>query len=299
MVGPHDKPAAEVEVDEALVRHLLRHQHPDLADRPLVLLGAGWDNALWRVGDDLIARLPRRELAAHLVAHEQQWLPVLAPHLPLPVPVPVRIGSPDDRYRWSWSIVPYLPGVRAMDAAPRDPDEAATAVGRFIAALHRPAPADAPPNPYRGVPLADRDDRTLGWVDQLAELIDAPAVRRCWIAHRDLPGWSGPPVWLHGDLHPNNLLVDEGRISAVVDFGDLTAGDPATDLAVAWTLLPAPARSTLRQAVGTVDDVTWHRARGWALSLALAYLAHSADDPSFARLGRRAIAAVLEDPDQP
>lgn len=294
MTGPTDKPAAEVEVTEALVRALLADQHPDLADRPITPLASGWDNALLRLGDDLIARLPRRELAVPLVAHEHRWLPELAPRLPLPIPVPVRTGRPGAGYPWPWSVVAHRPGDSALRTPPDDPADAARVLGRFLAAMGRPAPADAPPNPFRGIPLADRDDRTRAWIDQLSSLIDAPSVTACWAAHVALPRWTGPPIWLHGDLHPNNLIVDRGRIAAVIDFGDLTAGDPATDLGVAWTLLPAEVRPLLREALD-VDDDTWARGRGWALSLGLAYLAHSADDPDFGRCGLATIDAVLAD----
>jgi aminoglycoside phosphotransferase (APT) family kinase protein len=172
---------------------------------------------------------------------------------------------------------------------------AAVQLGAFLAALHRPAPPDAPANPYRGVPLADRAQATQERIDQMSETIDAPAVQRCWDELAATPGWSGPPLWLHGDLHPMNVLVQEGRVSAVIDFGDVTAGDPATDLSIAWMLLAPAARVTFRKAVGGVDDDTWHRARGWAVSLALAYLASSADSPTLARVGRETLAAALDD----
>lgn len=282
-------------MDEPLVRRLLQEQHPDLAGLSLSPLASGWDNALHRLGTDLIVRLPRRELAAHLVEHELRWLPRLAPHLPLPIPVPVRTGVAGQGYPWAWSIVPYFPGAPALTDPPSEGLAAAEALGGFVAALHQEAPSDAPINPYRGIPLADRSDRTLAWVEQLAVTIDAPTVARCWLDHVALPRWSAPPVWLHGDLHPNNVVVHQGEVSAVIDFGDLCSGDPATDLAIAWMLLPREARSGFRAALGGVDDETWRRGRGWALSLGLAYLAHSADGPAYERVGRATIDAVLSD----
>jgi aminoglycoside phosphotransferase (APT) family kinase protein len=292
--GPVDKPAAEVDVTEALVEELLEAQHPDLAGLGLVHLDAGWDNVIFRLGDELVVRLPRRQLAADLVRHEQRWLPELAPSLPLPIPAPVRVGRPSAAYPWAWSVLPWFPGSSALATPPADRIEAAHQLGRFIRALHRPAPADAPHNPYRGIPLADRDELTRGWIAQLSDLIDAERVRACWAAHVALPRWEGPPLWLHGDLHPYNLVVHEGRIAAVIDFGDITAGDPATDLGIAWMLLPPDVRPVLRDAVG-VDDATWARGRGWALGLGLAYLANSASTPAFARLGLATIDAVLAD----
>lgn len=294
MTGPVDHPAAEVAVTDQLVRELLADQHPDLADLPLVELSAGWDNVIFRLGDELVVRLPRRELAAPLVLHEQRWLPQLAPALPLDVPVPVRTGRPSATYPWHWSVTRWFDGASGLTAPLADPEDAARCIGRFLAALHRPAPPDAPPNPYRGIPLAERDELTRGWIDQMAGHLDAPLVRRCWEAHVELPRWTGPPLWLHGDLHPHNVVVHEGRVTAVIDFGDICSGDPATDLGIAWMLLPPAARPVLREAAG-VDDLTWERGRGWALALGLAYAANSASTPDFARVGRQTIASVLAD----
>jgi aminoglycoside phosphotransferase (APT) family kinase protein len=290
-----DMPAAEVDVSDIVVGGLLAEQFPDLAHLELTELAYGWDNAIFRLGDHLTVRLPRRVLAAQLVEHEQRWLPELAGTLPLPIPAPVRIGRPGAGYPWAWSVCPWFPGVIALQEPPADMFEAAATLGAFVAALHHEAPIDAPANPYRGVPLAQRDEVVRDRAQQLSDLIDAPAVVRCWGDLAATRPWDGPPLWLHGDLHPANVLVHEGRISAVIDFGDITAGDPATDLAVAWMLFPVEARTVFRAAAGNVDDHTWTRARGWALSLGLAYLANSADNPMFARLGERVLAAVLAD----
>ncbi|MFN8017513.1 MAG: aminoglycoside phosphotransferase family protein [Acidimicrobiales bacterium] len=294
MSGPIDKPAAEVDLTVSLVRALLEEQHPDLAHLPIEPIGSGWDNALFRLGADLLARLPRRELSVPLVAHEVRWLPELAPHLPLPVPVPVRLGEPGCGYPWPWTIVPHLPGASALATPPRDLGAAAEALAGFVVAMHRPAPPDAPENPYRGVPLSDRTERTEGWIEQLASMIDAGAARAAWREAVALPGWDGPPLWLHGDLHPNNVVVHEGRVGGIIDFGDLTSGDPATDLAIAWMLLDVDARAAFRRRVG-VDGTTWARGRGWALTLGLAYLAHARDDEAFGRVGLATIEACLAD----
>lgn len=294
MTDPSGADADEVEITEDLVRSLLLAQHPDLADRSLARVDAGWDNVTFRLGTDLVVRLPRRALAAPLIRHEQRWLPHLAPTLPLPVPTPVRVGAPTDRYPWAWSVTPWFPGRPASLDPPLDWDETAASLGRFLTALHQPAPPDAPSNPYRGMPLADRDEITLARVHGLDGEIAAAEVLACWSRHVHIPRWTGPPRWLHGDLHPANVIVDGGAISAVIDFGDITAGDPATDLAIAWMLLPPSARPRLRAASG-VDPDTWARGRGWALTLALAYVTSPHSSPDFIRLGHATIAAVLAD----
>ena len=286
-------PAAEVDVSVDLVRRLLREQHPDLADRPIAVLANGWDNLMCRLGPDLVVRLPRRAVAARLVEHEQRWLPRLAPRLPLPVPAPVRVGRSADDFPWSWSVVPLLPGEIAARCAPDDASAAAGLLGRFLAALHVPAPSGFPVSPVRGVPLAARDEMTTARLAHVDDPIIRARAQRAWTAALEVAAWSGSPRCLHGDLHPANILVHEGRISAVIDFGDMTAGDPATDLSVAWTLLPPEQHGAFRVAYGGVDDDSWARARGWAVSLALAFLAHSADNPLMAGIGRRTLDAAL------
>jgi aminoglycoside phosphotransferase (APT) family kinase protein len=291
-------PAAEVEVTEELVRRLLADQHHDLSHLPVVVMANGWDNVLLRIGDDLVARLPRRALGAELVAHEQRWLPMLQPRLPLPVPAPVRVGRPGFGYPWSWSIVAFMPGQVAAVTPPADPREAAISLGGFLGALHSPADPDAPANPFRGIPLAGRTVNHEANLAAVADLVDSRAVQRVWDAALAAPAWSGPAVWLHGDLHPANIVVHEGRISGVIDFGDITSGDPATDLSVAWMLLPADHHEAFRTAYAAAgqhraDDTTWARAKGWALAFGLVFLAHSADNPVLAEVGRHTMDAVL------
>jgi aminoglycoside phosphotransferase (APT) family kinase protein len=293
-------PAAELDVTRELVRRLLEAQQPDLAGLPIEVMTNGWDNVVYRLGSELLIRLPRREMAAKLVVHEQQWLPLLQARLPLPIPAPVRTGNPDFGYPWSWSVVPFLPGQVAAQNPPSDLRDAAVILGEFLAALHTPAPPDAPINPYRGVPLANRRAAVLENLAAVADLVDSTAARQAWDVAAAAPAWDEGPVWLHGDLHPANILVDRGRISGVIDFGDITAGDPAADLSVAWMMLPAKHhdafRHTYRNAAShTADDDIWVRARGWALTLSLAFLAHSADNPQLSQIGHRTIGAVLAD----
>ena len=290
-------PAADVEVSADLVRRLLADQHPDLGRLPVEFLANGWDNELYRVGDGLVARLPRRALGAQIITNEQRWLPGLAPRLPLPIPCPERTGVPACGYPYSWSVVPYLPGVPAAQASSFDPAAAAAAVGGFLGALHVPAPADAPANPFRGVPLAERAGIFAANLARIGGQVDRDAVLRAWVAALAAPGFDGVPVWLHGDLHPANILVNDGQVSGVIDFGDITAGDPASDLSVAWMLLPPGFHvsfwSAYQAAGGRAGDALRARARGWALNLAIVFLAHSEDNPAPRQVGRRTLSTVL------
>ena len=286
-------PHAEVDVSVELVRQLLAEQHPDLGAMAVGVLANGWDNVICTVGADLLARLPRRAQAAELVAHEQRWLPVLAPTLPMPIPAPVRVGRPSSAFPWYWSVVPFLPGQVAALAPPDDLTSGAVALGEFLAALHVPAPADAPGNPFRGGPLAERAQRVTEHLGLVPSGPNADAAHAVWDSAMAAAPWPGSPTWVHGDLHPANILVNAGQISAVIDFGDLTSGDPATDLSVAWMLFPARERDVFRQAYGQADDHTWARARGWALSLSLVFMAFSADNPLMAGIGQRTLREVL------
>ncbi len=256
------------EITAALVRDLLRDQHPDLADRPLRLGARGWDNQLWRLGDDLAVRLPWATPSAdELLRKEHAWLPDLAPHLPLPVPVPQRLGEPSDRFPRPWTVTTWVPGTPA-DRAPVPPPRgraAAGALAAFLTALHRPAPAGAPAGRGRGGPLAEAD----GWFEeQLAEAAglglvasaEADAVRAVWADAVAAPAWDGPALWLHGDLHPANVLTADGALCGVVDFGDLCAGDPALDLAAPWILLPDDAAADrFHAAYGPAVDAATRR----------------------------------------
>jgi aminoglycoside phosphotransferase (APT) family kinase protein len=293
------KPAADIAIEQTLVRALLQEQHEDLAHLPLEDAGEGWDNRLFRLGHDLVVRLPRRAVSAVLIEQEQRWLPQLAARVPLPIPVPSRAGRPGCGFPWHWSITPWFDGESALHTPPQDLTAAAAAVGQFLRALHHPAPDDAPQNPWRSVPLAARTDVLLKHLSRVGGLVDrAPAID-LWTQACAVPSWGGPPLWIHGDLHLDNLVVNEGRVSAVIDFGDLAAGDPATDLSVLWMLLPPSLRSILiesaRGAFDPIDDHTLMRARGWALALGLAYLADSRGDEAMGALGLATITAALLD----
>lgn len=288
-------PVAEVDVDEHAVRSLLAEQHSDLADLPLARVDAGWDNALWRLGRDLVVRLPRREVAVHLAINEQRWLPVLAPRLPLPVPVPVRIGRPGAAFPWPWSVVCWVHGQPGDRPQITEPEESARRLGRFLRSLHHDAPADAPRNPFRTVPLVQRAPTFETLLAEGGASIDRQATQAVWDRALGAAAWSEPPVWIHGDLHPANVLVEHGALAAVIDFGDVCAGDPATDLAGAWMLLPADVMPTFAASYGGIDPDLEHRTLGWAVLFALMLVSIGDDGrPSYKAVGESALAKAVE-----
>lgn len=283
-----DTPPAEVEIREGLIEALVAAQHADLLGE-VRIVASGWDNVVARLGDDYAVRLPRREVAVPLIRNEARWLPEL--ELPVDVPVPVRVGEPGEGYPWPWLIVPWLPGTRLDTVAVAERRSAASDLGAAHRVLHRPAPPDAPRNPVRGVPLAERS--TVVWV----RIESLPSrLTELWHAALAVPEYTGPPVWLHGDSHPANLLVDAAsRLSAILDFGDITAGDPASDLAVAWLAFDADGRSDYR-AARDPDDALWARGRGWAVALTSAFLERSDDNPAMRAIGDHALAELLAEP---
>ena len=254
VVAVNRMPAAEVEVSADLVRRLLADQHPDLARLPVAFLANGWDNELYRVGNGLVARLPRRALGAEIIKNEQRWLPGLAPRLPLPIPYPERTGVPALGYPYSWSVVPYLPGMPAARPALR-PGGGRGRCRRVPRRAARPGPGGRAGQPVPRRPAgraAGSFAANLAVVTGQAsrELTDRDTVLRVWDAALAAPGYGGPPLWLHGDLHPANILVADGQVSGVIDFGDITAGDPANDLSVAWMLLRSAAMTASGRPTG-------------------------------------------------
>ncbi len=290
-------PIAEVEIDESLVRDLLRTQHPDLAELELQPIDSGWDNVMFRLGDDLAVRIPRRSAAAALVQHEQEWLPTLAPRLPLPIPAPVRVGVPGIGYPWRWSIVPWLRGTAADLDPPRG--DQALQLAAFFDALHVAAPTGAPHNVYRGVPLANRADAfedRMRRLERAGVAID-PALRRLWDEALAAP-IDIAPTWIHGDFHARNVLTEDGAISGIIDWGDIAAGDRATDLAAIWMLFDDPSdRRAAMRGCTSVSEATWTRAKGWALLFGVLLLATGlVDHPRHAAIGEWTLRRVLEGP---
>jgi len=292
--------ADEVDIDSALVGRLLATQFPHWANLPVEpVQSAGTNNAIYRLGDGLAVRLPRIIGAIGQLDKEHLWLPRLAPRLPLAIPVPLAMGRSGEGYPWPWSVSRWLIGESAEQQPLTDQSQAARDLAQFIAALQRIDPAGwppiSPPTSSRGVPLATRDAPTRAAIAQLSGMIDIVAATAAWEAVLQVPGWSGTPRWTHGDLLPGNLLVQQGRISAVIDFGVLGVGDPACDLIVAWSLLSAQARPVFRAAL-PVDDATWARGRGWALSIGLIALPYyQRTNPVFAATARQMIDEVLTD----
>lgn len=293
------RPAAEVTIDLDLVRRLLADQHPDLARRSLTPLGEGWDNAMFRLGQHFLVRLPRRAVAADLVEREHRWLPEIAALVEVSVPVPVRHGQPTAYFPWSWSIVRWVEGRPAASSAVAGRGRWAGKLARFAAQLHQPTPPGAPHNPFRGVPLAERDQITR---ERLASCGHprADELTALWTKALSTPVSQGPPRWVHGDLHPLNQVVHRGNLAAVIDFGDLSSGDPACDLATAWQTFDWEGRASfvVRYAELTGrDEALWQRARAWAVSHAAVSLALSADDPVFTEIAEHTVAQLLDAPD--
>ncbi|CCB72584.1 aminoglycoside phosphotransferase family protein [Streptantibioticus cattleyicolor] len=269
--------ATRTDITADLIRDLLREQHPDLADRPLKLGALGWDNQVWRLGDDLAVRLPWATRSAdELLRKEHTWVPLLAPRLPLRITVPQRLGEPSERFPRPWLVTTWVPGEPADRAPATHPTRAAVTLAAFLTALHHPAPDEAPASRDRGGPLADTAayfTSALASATELGLIRDPDAVRAVWEDAAAAPEWTGPRLWLHGDLHPANVLTTNGTFSGVIDFGALFAGDPACDLAAAWTLLPDGALDRFHQAYRpSPDPATLRRARGWAVLRALAAL---------------------------
>ncbi|MCC9075102.1 aminoglycoside phosphotransferase family protein [Litorilinea aerophila] len=290
--------ADELTIPLSLVRRLVADQFPRWAHLPLEPVpSAGTDNAMYRLGDEMAVRLPRVPWAAGQVAREQRWLPRLAPHLPLAVPTPLALGRPAYGYPWHWSIYRWLPGENATRAPLADPAQAAIALAGFITALQgidpTGGPRPGPGNSSRGVPLAARDAQVRAAIAALDGAFDADAVTAAWEAALRVPVWDGPPVWIHGDLQGGNLLVQDGQLCAVIDFGCLGVGDPACDLQVAWNFFAAEARAVFRASLA-VDEATWARGRGWALSVGvIAYPYYRESNPVLAGIARHAIQEVL------
>ncbi|WP_433242675.1 aminoglycoside phosphotransferase family protein [Streptosporangium sp. CA-135522] len=287
--------ADETDHDVPLVRRLVAAQFPQWADLPVESFdSSGTDNAIYRLGDDMAVRLPRRPGSAAQVEKDLRWLPRLAPLLPVPIPVPLGAGKPVEGHPLPWSVYRWLDGENPSADCLTEPSLLAKDLAEFVTAFRRIDLPDGPPA-YRGGPLAVLDAPTRAAIDELRGTVDTDAATAAWETALKAPEWAGPPVWIHSDLMPGNLLVVQGRLSGVIDFGTAGVGDPACDLIVAWNLLPAGVRDDFRTAL-QVDDATWARGRGRALSIALIALPYYKDtNPVFAANARHVIHEVLAD----
>jgi aminoglycoside phosphotransferase (APT) family kinase protein len=288
----------EVHIDASLVRRLLAAQFPYWADLPVTpAVPQGWDNRTFRLGERMTVRLPSAERYVAQVEKEHRWLPRLAPHLPLPIPVPLGRGVPADGYPWPWSVYRWIEGETATVGRIADPSRFATGLAQFLVALQRVDTTNGPPpgphNFFRGGPLTVYDAETRQAITALEGEIDTGAATAVWEAALAAT-WHGQPVWVHGDVAAGNLLLEDGHLSAVIDFGSSGVGDPSCDLVISWTLFEGESREAFRASVG-LDDATWARARGWALWKALITLANN--ENSKISETRRVIDEVLADHD--
>jgi aminoglycoside phosphotransferase (APT) family kinase protein len=279
---------SEMEITVDLVAGLLIEQHPDLADLPLRRVAEGWDNLTFRLGDALAVRVPRRQAAASLIEKEIVWLPRLAPQLPLPVPAPVRTGQPTSFYPWRWSVVPWADGKEALT----DPllSVEAARLGAFLRRLHAAdVPTDPPRNPFRDASLSSKLEGLAKPLEQLSADTDGASLSTAATATVEA-GARAPidtqPGWIHGDLHPKNVISNDGQLSAIVDWGDMCVGDKATDLACVWMLFDSVDHVDFWNAYGGASNSAMMRARAWAISFGLMIWANHHDaDPAFAANG--------------
>jgi aminoglycoside phosphotransferase (APT) family kinase protein len=286
-------------VDDDLVRRLIAGQFPQWAGLAVERFASGGTvNAIYRLGDGMAVRLPLARGGADDVLMEREWLPRLAPQLPVWVPELLGVGQPAEGYPWPWSVYRWLAGQNPVAGAPSEPLLLAEDLAEFVAAM-RSITLPGAPRAHRGGAVASLDAETRAAIEELRaipqERVDCDAVTAVWEDGLAAPDWDGPPVWLHADLMPGNLLVDGGRLSSVIDFGCMGVGDPACDLFPAWNLLPANARKAFRAALG-VDDATWRRGRARTLSQALIALPYYREsNPAMASNARHVIRAVLEE----
>ncbi|WP_039828163.1 aminoglycoside phosphotransferase family protein [Nocardia testacea] len=292
----------EVEITADLVRDLLREQQPDLAALAIREVAGGWGNQMWRLGDELAVRMQRMDPTPDLQLKERRWLPALAPRLPLPVPTPVRFGEPSERFPKHWTVMTWVPGEPLDHATISRGAHAADTLAEFLRALHVPAPAEAPIATDRGAHPRDCMDGFEAFFRAVAPADRAADVRVVWDDAVAAGVWEGPPVWVHGDLHPANVVVSDGTLSGIVDFGDLFAGDPAWDLAAAWVLLPAGMAARFFDSYALADEAAIRRARGLAAmkSLFLMLMGQNGDrglpggKPHWGPVGRAALERVLQ-----
>lgn len=288
-------PPAEVTITKDLVQRLLQVQHPDLANLSIEFMGEGWDNSMFLLGTGYLVRLPRRQAAVVLLRNEQKWLPYFASKVPFTIPAPIRIGEPTDFYPWHWSILPFVKGTTADLDLPNL--EQVPLFAQFLKAVHQPAPDDAPINELRGVPI---QQRAASVEERLKRLeVTTPyitdEIKEIWKAALAAPLFK-ETCWLHGDLHPKNIIVNNGKIESIIDWGDITSGDVASDLACIWLIFDtAETRQQLIELYNPSPDLL-ARAKGWAIFYGAFLLEIGlVDNPPHARIGRLTLERLNED----
>jgi aminoglycoside phosphotransferase (APT) family kinase protein len=288
----------EIDVGTPVVGRLIAEQFPHWAGLPITeVSSASTDNAIYRLGEEMAVRLPRRPGPVAALAREQQWLPRLAPLLPLAVPVPLAQGAPGEGFPFPWAVYQWLDGENVADEPDVDLPDAAARLGTFVAALQRIDTAGGPPPTFRAKPVSALDDQVRAEIRDLPEdgMVDPELATAAWETAMAAPAWAGPPRWVHADLSPLNLLARHGRLTAVIDFGGLGVGDPAIDMLPAWTWLTPQTRDLFRAEVKP-DDATWARGRGWGLALGLSAVHfYRVTNPVLAASSGRAIAQVIAD----
>ncbi len=265
-------PKSQFQIDEGLVRSLVDTQMPEFKGLHLREAATGFDNSLWRLGDDYLVRLPRRNVAIGLMENEIRWLPTIVEYVPLPIPAPVKVGRPSADYPCPWTVTKWFEGLTGDVAVIADSDGVACDLGGFLRALHVPAPRGAPRNPLRGVALSERAVIFEGLLNQLHSQVNEHLIRNVWRRAVNAETWDRDPVWIHGDLHPANLIFGNGSLKAVIDFGDVCAGDPATDLAGVWMLLPEESIPLALHTYGNDDAALIARSLGWAALFGLFFV---------------------------
>jgi len=284
----------QVDSDAALVRRMLAAQYPQWADLAIRRIpSSGTDNAIYRLGPEMVVRLPLIHWAVGQVEKEHTWLPKLAPRLPLAVPQPLAMGEPAAGYPWHWSVYRWIDGDNAHPSHIADLRQTAIELAEFVAALHALECEDAPRS-QRGVQLVTKDEDIRGAIAAMRHEFDAGALTASWDEAISAPPWDGPPVLVHGDLSDGNLLVRDGRLHAVIDFSCLGLGEPANDLDIAWELFSGESRDAYRAALG-IDDATWARGRGWAITAVYGIPYYEHTNPGIVARARRRLAAILAD----
>jgi aminoglycoside phosphotransferase (APT) family kinase protein len=284
----------EFDLDDALVQRLLTGHFPDLVDLPIALVhSTGTVNAIFRIGDSLCARLPRLEEGAESLKREWTWLPRIAPFVPLKIPKPVALGKPTVEYPYPSAVYDWVEGVPYEANLVGDERQAALDLTHFILELRKVDIKGAP----RGgrLPLNELDQVTRESIEACRGEIDTVGAAEAWAQALTAPVWDGVPVWIHADLLKSNLLVQDGRLCAVIDFGSVGIGDPAMDVVPAWSVFSKDGRKTFRHAMD-VDDATWRRARGYALHQAVRIIPYySQSNPEFVAMAKHTILEVLAD----